>query len=124
MSRNLVRTVLALALTATTACASACGSSEDPPANAEKLAFDLTDRGCVPNSAKAPAGPIVFEVENTGTSKVTEFEILDGDEIVGEKEDLTEGLTGEFDLDLDPAKYTIYCPGGETERGTLTVVKD
>jgi len=98
-----------------------CGSSEDAPAGAKKLAFELTDQGCVPSSASAPAGPVVFEVENTGTAKVTEFEILDGDEIVGEKENLTEGLTGEFNLDLDPGKYTIYCPGGETERGTLTV---
>jgi iron uptake system component EfeO len=121
MSRNFVRTVLAVALAAMTAFASACGSSEDPPANAKKLSFELTDDGCLPSGAKAPAGPVVFEVENTGTAKVTEFEVLDGEEIVGEKENLTEGLSGEFDLDLDPGKYTIYCPGGTTERGTLTV---
>jgi len=121
MSRNFVRAVLALALAAMTAFASACGSSEDPPANAKKLSFELTDDGCLPSDAKAPPGPVVFEVENTGTAKVTEFEVLDGEEIVGEKEDLTEGLSGEFSLDLDAGKYTIYCPGGSVERGTLTV---
>jgi len=123
MSRTLVPAAIALALTASALVATACGSSEDPPPNAKKLSFELTDSGCVPSSAKAPAGPVVFEVENTGTAKVTEFEVLDGEEIVGEKEDLTEGLSGEFDLDLDPGQYTIYCPGGTTERGALTVVK-
>jgi iron uptake system component EfeO len=100
---------------------SACGSSQDTPAGAEKLSFKLTDAGCEPNSAKAPAGPIAFEIENAGTSKVTEFEILDGKSIVGEKEDLTDGLSGSFSLTLKKGKYTIYCPGGSDERGTLTV---
>lgn len=100
----------------------ACGSSgEDVPAGAKKLSFKLTDAGCSPNSAKAPAGPIAFEVENAGTSAVTEFEILEGDSILGEKEDLSEGLSGSFSLTLDQGSYTIYCPGGSDERGTLTV---
>ncbi len=85
------------------------------------MSFKLTDAGCEPNSAKAPAGPITFEVENAGTSKVTEFEILDGESIVGEKEDLSDGLSGSFSLTLKKGKYTIYCPGGSDERGTLTV---
>ena len=123
MHRTLVRAAIALALAAGAVLATACGSSNDAPADAKKLFFELTDQGCTPSSAQAPAGPVVFEVENAGTSKVTEFEVLDGEEIVGEKEDLTEGLSGEFDLDLDPGKYTIYCPGGGTERGTLTVAR-
>jgi len=101
----------------------ACGSSgEDVPAGAKKLSFKLTDAGCVPNSAKAPAGPIAFEVENAGTSAVTEFEILEGDSILGEKESLSDGLSGSFSLTLDKGSYTIYCPGGSNERGTLTVI--
>jgi iron uptake system component EfeO len=100
----------------------ACGSSgEDIPAGAKKLSFKLTDAGCVPNSAKAPAGPIAFEVENAGTSAVTEFEILEGDSILGEKEDLSDGLSGSFSLTLDEGSYTIYCPSGSDERGLLTV---
>jgi iron uptake system component EfeO len=121
MPRTLVRTTLAFALAASAIFASACGSSEDAPADAERLSFELTDGGCVPHDAKAPAGPVAFEVENAGTSKVTEFEILDGDEIVGEKENLSDGLSGEFTLELEAGEYTIYCPGGAEERGTLTV---
>jgi iron uptake system component EfeO len=98
-----------------------CGSSEDAPAGAEKMAFKLTDAGCLPHEAKVAAGPIEFEVENAGTSKVTEMEILDGETVLGEKENLTEGLSDSFALTLEQGEYTIYCPGGSNERGTLTV---
>jgi iron uptake system component EfeO len=98
-----------------------CGSSSDTPAGAKKMSFELTDAGCVPHNAHAPAGPILFEVENDGTTKVTEFEVLDGDEILGEKEDLSDGLSGSFSLTLEKGEYTLYCPGGSDERGTLTV---
>jgi iron uptake system component EfeO len=101
--------------------ASACGSGNDVPANAPKLSFQLTDAGCQPHDAAVAAGPVVFEVENAGTSKVSEFEILEGDSILGEKEDLSDGLSGSFSLTLEKGSYTIYCPGGSQERGTLTV---
>src|SRR3954453_19633181 len=107
---------LLLALVAT-----ACGSSEDPPADAKKMAFKLTDAGCEPHAAKAPAGPITFEIENAGTSKVTEMEIMDGETVLGEKENLSDGLSGSFSLTLEAGEYTVYCPGGDDERGTLTV---
>ncbi len=122
MIRIPIRPVLvAVSLGATATFASACGSSDDAPAGAKKMAFQLTDAGCVPNTANAPAGPIVFDVENAGTSKVTEFEVLDGETIMGEVENLSDGLSGSFSLSLDQGDYTLYCPGGEDERGTLTV---
>jgi len=99
----------------------ACGSSEDPPPGAKKLSFELTDEGCLPHAAKAPAGPVTFEAENTGSSKVTEIEVMEGEEILGEEENLTEGLSGGFSVTLGAGRYTIYCPGGSDERGTLTV---
>ncbi len=101
--------------------AAGCGSSEDAPPGAKKLSFELTDEGCVPHTATAPAGPIVFEVENAGTTSVTEFEVLEGETILGEKENLSDGLAGSFSLNLDGGEYTLYCPGGSDERGELTV---
>jgi iron uptake system component EfeO len=103
---------------------SACGSSEDAPAGAKKVSFALTDAGCDPHDAKAPAGPITFEIENTGTTKVTEMEIMDGETILGEKENLSDGLSGSFSLTLEKGEYTIYCPGSGDERGTLIVSGD
>ena len=123
MQRIVVRiSVLAAALGLLALAVAGCGSSgEDAPAGARKMSFTLTDAGCDPHDAEAPAGPIVFEVENQGTSKVSEFEVLDGDKILAEKENLAEGLSGSFSLDLEAGKYTLYCPGGSDERGTLTV---
>ncbi len=122
MNRFALRTSLALAALALVALlAAGCGSSDDAPAGAKKMAFELTDAGCVPNQAKAPAGPINFEVENAGTSKVTELEVLDGETILGEVENLSDGLSGSFSLTLEEGEYTLYCPGGDTEKGTLAV---
>jgi iron uptake system component EfeO len=101
--------------------AAACGSEEDAPAGAKTMTFKLTDAGCEPHDAKAAAGPINFEIENAGTAKVTEMEIMDGETILGERENLSEGLSGSFALTLEEGEYTIYCPGGDDERGTLTV---
>ncbi|HEY7152283.1 MAG TPA: iron uptake system protein EfeO [Solirubrobacterales bacterium] len=101
---------------------SACGSSEAEPAGATKLSFTLTDAGCEPAEAKAPAGPVTFDVTNDGSASVTELEVLDGDSILGERENITEGLSASFSLNLEQGKYTLYCPNGtESERGTLTV---
>lgn len=99
----------------------ACGSNEEAPPGAKKMAFKLTDAGCEPHDAKAPAGPINFEIENVGTTKVTEMEIMDGETILGEKENLSDGLSGSFALTLEKGEYVIYCPGGDDERGTLVV---
>jgi iron uptake system component EfeO len=118
--KHLLTTLCALALVSALTL-SACGSSEEAPANAKKIAFELTDGGCEPHDATAPAGPIAFEIENAGTSKVTEMEIMDGEEVLGEEENITDGLSGSFSVTLEAGKYTIYCPGGSDEKGTLTV---
>jgi iron uptake system component EfeO len=122
MQRSHLRTpLIALAIGLAAAAASGCGGSEDPPPGAKTVTFELTDSGCLPHTAEVPAGPVVFEVENAGTSKVTEFEVLDGETILGEKEDLSDGLSGSFSLTLEKGQYTLYCPGGSDERGALTV---
>lgn len=119
--KHLLTTIGAASLLALATALSACGSSEEAPEGARKMAFKLTDTGCEPHDTKAPAGPIAFEIENAGTSKVTELEIMDGDKVLGEEENITEGLNGGFSLTLGAGEYTIYCPGGEVEEGTLTV---
>lgn len=113
-------TVAALALTLSVTL-SACGSSDAAPAGAKTVNFKLTDAGCEPHDARVPAGPIAFEIENAGTSKVTEMEIMEGDKVLGEEENITDGLDGSFSATLEAGEYTIYCPGGSDERGTLTV---
>jgi len=117
--------VIASVVAALGASAAGCGSSSDGDGgSARTLSFKLTDAGCEPATATAPAGEIEFEVTNDGAGSVTEFEVLEGDEVLGEKEDLTEGLSGSFSLTLAPGSYTLYCPNGtESERGTLKVTE-
>jgi iron uptake system component EfeO len=123
MNRLPVRAALIVAVAGLLAVfATACGSSDDDaPAGATALSVKLTDAGCNPHDAKAPAGPINFEVENDGSGSVTEMEVLDGETILGEKENLSEGLSGSFSLTLEEGEYILRCNGGDEEDGTLTV---
>ncbi|HWJ43398.1 MAG TPA: iron uptake system protein EfeO [Solirubrobacterales bacterium] len=127
MHRNLVRTLLCLgALGLLAVFATACGSSDDDTTSgstdAEVLSFALTDTGCDPVDAEAPAGPITFEVENTSSNPdVHELEVLDGETVLGETPDLSEGDSGTFTLTLEAGEYTLLCPGTDGDSGTLTV---
>jgi iron uptake system component EfeO len=102
----------------------ACGSSDKAPAGSKQISFTLTDEGCEPHNASAPAGPIDFEVENGGSGSVTELEVLDGETLLGERENITEGLKGNFSLTLEEGEYTLRCNGGSEEDGTLKVTGD
>jgi iron uptake system component EfeO len=100
----------------------ACGSENDAAAGTKKVAVKLTDAGCEPAALKLAAGPTTFVVTNAGTARVSEFEILDGKKILGERENIAPGLSSDFTLTLQPGSYTTLCPGGKTApKGTLTV---
>lgn len=87
---------------------------------AKSVAVKLTDDGC-PALIKASAGKTTFDVQNVDASAVSEFEILKNHRVLGERENLTPGLSASFTVDLDPGTYVTYCPGGDRERGKLVV---
>ena len=100
----------------------ACSSESDVAAGTRKVDVKLTDAGCDPAALKIDAGPTTFVVTNAGTSRVSEFEILSGKKILGERENIAPGLSADFTLTLQPGSYTTLCPGGKTAAtGTLTV---
>ncbi len=103
----------------------ACESTSDSAGSkhgVKTVVVKLTDAGCSPAKLAVAAGPTTFAIENTGADGVTEFEILDGGKILGEKENLTPGLSGRFTLTLRKGSYVTYCPGGSpNERGSLVV---
>jgi iron uptake system component EfeO len=99
----------------------ACGTSGSS-GGAAKLAFTLTDEGCSPNKASVPAGPVSITVTNGGTTRVTELELQNKSGIIlGERENLTPGISGTFSLDIQPGSYVLFCPAGQLTRGVLTV---
>jgi FTR1 family protein len=103
----------------------ACGSDDkggSASSGSKQVAVKLTDAGCEPASLKLNAGSTEFKVTNGGTGRVTEFEVLSGSRILGEKENLVAGLSGSFTINLKPGQYSISCPGGKTAAtGTLAV---
>ena len=125
--RNMKSTaVAAIVVTAAALLLVACGSSDDEAggsaAGTKQVAVKLTDAGCEPAQMKLESGPTEFKVTNGGTGRVTEFEVLNGSRILGEKENLVAGLSGSFTINLKPGEYALACPGGKTAAtGLLTV---
>jgi iron uptake system component EfeO len=101
-------------------CAGACGASTHE-AGSKNVAVTLTDSGCTPDQIHVPAGPVNFEITNGGTSAVSEMELKDESGVIlGEAENVVEGIPGSFSLNLDPGRYIVNCPtGSEEDQGTL-----
>lgn len=114
-------TVLGLAAGVTACAADRAEVAAGAAAGATKVAVTVTDDGCTPSPATAGAGPITFEVTNTTATKVTEAELLRESTILGEKENLTPGLSATFSLNLPAGTYHLYCPNAKTEKTAFTV---
>jgi iron uptake system component EfeO len=97
------------------------GSAGSPGGSTNTVKVALTDASCKPDKASVPAGSYVFSVTNQGGGKVTEVELRDGERIIGEKENLTPGLAGEFTLELAAGEYNLYCPGATTDTAKFSV---
>lgn len=100
----------------------ACAKTEDASDAKGAIKVKITDDGCEPTPAKAPSGQVTFAVEG-GSAKATEAELksADGRNILGERENLTDGLTGNFKLNLREGTYKMYCPGAKQDTWDFTV---
>lgn len=78
-------------------------------------------KGCELDRTTFAAGGITFKITNADATGVSEVELLSGDRILGEKENIPPGLGGEFAVKVGAGSYTLYCPGAATERSTITV---
>jgi iron uptake system component EfeO len=104
----------------------ACGSSGNTQAAAptEQQAtvnVALSDAGCQPTPATVPGGPVTFAITNAGSGAVTEAELQQDGKIIGEKENVTAGVDGNFALRLGAGSYSLYCPGAKQDTWTFTV---
>lgn len=124
-SLDVPRIAIGLVLAGTlSAGVAACGSSSDSDTDGtQRIAVTITDDGCDPTDLKATAGPATFAVENVDSPINNEFEVLDGALILGERENVTPGLSGEVSINLDPGTYDIVCgnPGNREPTGKLVV---
>ena len=86
-----------------------------------RLAVSVADGGCEPAAIEVPAGIVTFEVTNAG-GDVGEFEILRGDRVVDEVENILPGFVTNMVTRLDGGEYETVCYTLQSPRGTLTVV--
>ena len=136
MTRPRYRAVLALALAPTLAVSlAACGSSSGGTATggdrtgagttaAGGHVADVTitaAQGCELNATSFAAGGLTFRITNKDATAVSEVELLSGERIVGEKENVPPGLGGQFAANVAAGSYMVYCPGAATEKRTITV---
>ncbi len=112
----LTATVLGLA-----ACNSSSATDTSASAGARTVTVTLLESGCRPEPASIAAGATTFQVTNSGAAAVSELEILQGERVLAEKENLAPGLSGSFSVSLDPGEYSLYCPGAATEKTPFTV---
>jgi iron uptake system component EfeO len=86
------------------------------------IAITISDSGCTTEPAEISAGPTTFKVTNKDAKVVNEAELVSAEgRILGERENLTPGLSASFSLNLDAGDYSIYCPGAENENAAFKV---
>jgi iron uptake system component EfeO len=115
---------VSLALIACGFVLAACGSgASDGDSTAGTVAVTITDSGCSPADLETGPGPTTFAVENRDSEINNEFEILDGDSVLAERENLVPGLSSEVTVDLDRGTYDIVCgnPADREPTGKLVV---
>ncbi|MGI8678533.1 MAG: iron uptake system protein EfeO [Jatrophihabitans sp.] len=77
--------------------------------------------GCTAGARSYPAGPLTFKIANEDATAVTEVELLAGERILGEKENVPPGFKGEFSVTVPAGDYALYCPGANPEKRPLKV---
>jgi iron uptake system component EfeO len=104
----------------------ACAKSDDAAATTKgAVKVVITDDGCKPSPASVPSGAVTFAISNDGSAKASEAELksADGKNILGEKENLTPGLSGTFKLNLRNGSYKVYCPGAKQDTWDFAVTQ-
>jgi len=122
----------AASLIALAACGSSdkdSGSAGDDPSKgsgASQVNVSLVSGSngdvCKVDTDSVAAGPVTFTIKNESAAGITEFELLSGQRILGEKENLAPGLPEvHFTLTLGGGDYELYCPNAATEKTAFTV---
>jgi iron uptake system component EfeO len=124
----LVRRALPLLGLVPLAALTACGASSDGASTAATggdphvATVTITAaKGCSLDRTSFDAGAITFKITNKDATGVSEVELLSGERILGEKENIPAGLGGQFAVRVDAGTYHLYCPGAVSGRTPITV---
>jgi len=93
------------------------------PSDHTTVNITLTSDGCAPQPATVQTGDITFNVTNHNADAVSEAELRTSNlsHLLGEQENLTPGLSGGFELTVEPGNYVISCPGAHQSHAPFTV---
>jgi iron uptake system component EfeO len=80
-------------------------ASEHDPAS---IAVSVTASACEPSDLNVSAGAVNFSIHNA-SSRVLEWEILDGVMVVSERENIAPGSVQSLTVKLSPGDYRITC---------------
>jgi iron uptake system component EfeO len=80
----------------------------------------ISESGCEPSAIGVPAGPVVLEITNLG-GDIGEFEILQGDFVIDEVENIVPTFQNNLVSRLDGGEYQLACFTLQSPRGMLSV---
>jgi hypothetical protein len=115
------RVLAATCVAAALALAGCGGGDRQKSAKRRSVDVKLTDAGCEPRRASPRCRS--DDVRGRQRRRGRGHGVRDPRRrhILGEVENLAPGLSGHFSLTLKPGRFTMYCPGGKSERGPLVV---
>jgi hypothetical protein len=123
------RVVLAASLLLAPVLFAACGnaSTSGPRASAGAVVVRITatPSGCPPIPARVPAGAVEVVATNLDAATVSEVEVrsFNLSQVLGEKENLIQGMSARFAISVAPGSYVVNCPGAAQSHWTLTAVR-
>jgi iron uptake system component EfeO len=91
-----------------------------PPSSS--VSVTLSDAGCAPEPAAAPAGEVTFEIHNSDGDSVSEVDVQHADGgTIALQQNLVPGRSSSLVVWLDAGTYRVSCPGAATSAYTFTV---
>jgi iron uptake system component EfeO len=90
------------------------------PDASQPVAITITGKGCEPNAVTVPEGKTTFKIKNAST-RVLEWEILDGVMVVEERENIVPGFVMALTATLKAGQYQMTCGLLSNPKGTITV---
>lgn len=98
-------------------------SSDTASKDSTKLSVSFdSDKGCSEKTYTAVSGTLKIDAKNTG-SDVGELEVLDGDRIKGEAENIISGTSKTFTVKLKAGEYEFYCGKKQAPRSALIITQ-
>lgn len=97
------------------------GCSDDE-GSGDAIAITDTGSACEVAETELAAGPIAFEITNSGDQVTEVYVYAPGDKVVTEKENIGPGTKADLNVDLAAGEYEIACKPGMTGDGNRTEI--